>query len=66
MLADQVRDYLMYCTHQSDVKAATEFTSGPITISNSEDKEHSVVSGMESRSLVHNFWMATRAFLEKR
>ncbi|KFM22880.1 putative protein phosphatase 2C 11 [Auxenochlorella protothecoides] len=43
MLADQVRDYLMYCTHQSDVKAATEFTSGPITISNSEDKEHSVI-----------------------
>lgn len=49
MLADRIRDYLLICvTASSRTHNATEFTSGHISISNSEDDASSVVRGEKS------------------
>ena len=48
MLADRIRDYLLICvTASSRTHNATEFTSGHISISNSEDDASSVVRAEE-------------------
>lgn len=44
MLEDRLQDYLMYCKHQEQsAEAATEFISGPISVSNTQDPDYSVV-----------------------
>lgn len=49
MLADRIRDYLLICvTASSRTHNATEFTSGHISISNSEDDASSVVRAEEA------------------
>ncbi|KAK2075530.1 hypothetical protein QBZ16_001638 [Prototheca wickerhamii] len=50
MLADRIRDYLLICvTASSRTHNATEFTSGHISISNSEDDASSVITVREKR-----------------
>lgn len=48
-LADRVKDYLVYCSPKSNIAQATDFNAGPISVSNSQHPEYTVVLIEEER-----------------
>lgn len=46
-LAERVRDFVMYCSPSADAAGATEFSAGPISVSNSANEQYTVVTVRE-------------------
>ena len=49
ILVERIRDYLAYCSPKPDEELQTEFQSGPISLSNTEHPEYTVVKVAESK-----------------
>ena len=45
LVAERVRDFVMYCTPQAAAEGAKQYTVGPVTVSNAEHDTYTVVSG---------------------
>lgn len=48
-IGERVRDFVIYCSPKAELSSATEFSSGPITVSNSEHPEYTVVCVQEQQ-----------------
>jgi len=49
VLVERIRDYLAYCSPKPDEQLQTEFQSGPISLSNTEHPDYTVVKVAESK-----------------
>lgn len=49
LVAERVRDFVMYCTPHAAAEGAKQYTVGPVTVSNSEHDTYTVVYVREAR-----------------
>lgn len=49
LLAERVRDFVMYCSPDDSYRSKTDFCTGPIQVSNSQHEQYTVVTVQEPR-----------------
>ncbi len=45
LVAERVRDFVMYCSPKPGTAGAREYSVGPVTVTNAEHEAYTVVSG---------------------